>query len=56
LRYRLRCWPPRRRKTVAQVQFWGGTAPAFDACYHNAWDAIANINDIALDRNSDAIA
>jgi aminopeptidase S len=44
------------RKTAAQVQLWGGTAAAFDACYHSSCDTIANINDTALDRNSDAIA
>lgn len=44
------------RKTAAQVQLWGGTAAAFDACYHRACDTITNINDTALDRNSDAIA
>ncbi|MCY1137969.1 M20/M25/M40 family metallo-hydrolase [Actinoplanes sp. Pm04-4] len=44
------------RKTAAQVQLWGGTAAAFDPCYHSSCDTIANINDTALDRNSDAIA
>ena len=44
------------RKTAAQVQLWGGTASAFDPCYHASCDTIANINDTALDRNSDAIA
>jgi aminopeptidase S len=44
------------RKTAAQVTLWGGTATVFDACYHSACDTIANINDTALDRNSDAIA
>ncbi|GAA0506042.1 hypothetical protein Ade02nite_90990 [Paractinoplanes deccanensis] len=44
------------RKTTAQVQLWGGTATAFDPCYHSSCDTIANINDTALDRNSDAIA
>jgi aminopeptidase S len=44
------------RKTAAQVQLWGGTAAAFDACYHSSCDTISNINDTALDRNSDAIA
>jgi aminopeptidase S len=45
-----------RRKTPAQVAKWGGTAAAFDACYHRACDTIANIHDTALDRNTDAIA
>ncbi|GAA2701820.1 M28 family metallopeptidase [Actinoplanes palleronii] len=44
------------RKTAAQVTLWGGTATAFDACYHASCDTTANINDTALDRNSDAIA
>lgn len=46
-----------RTKTAAQAQKWGGTAgQAFDRCYHRACDTTANINDTALDRNSDAIA
>ena len=44
------------RKTAAQVQLWGGTATTFDPCYHASCDTITNINDTALDRNSDAIA
>ena len=41
---------PRRQK-------WGGTAgEAFDRCYHSSCDTTSNINDTALDRNSDAIA
>ena len=44
------------RKTAAQVQLWGGTATTFDPCYHASCDTSANINDTALDRNSDAIA
>jgi aminopeptidase S len=44
------------RKTAAQVQLWGGTAAAFDPCYHRACDTLTNVNDTALDRNSDAIA
>ncbi|MFF1709535.1 M28 family metallopeptidase [Streptomyces sp. NPDC058268] len=44
-------------KTSAQAQKWGGTAgQAFDRCYHASCDTSANINDTALDRNSDAIA
>ncbi|MFD8145832.1 M28 family metallopeptidase [Streptomyces sp. NPDC059708] len=44
-------------KTAAQAQKWGGTSgKAFDACYHASCDTTANINDTALDRNSDAIA
>ncbi|KIF05942.1 Leupeptin-inactivating enzyme 1, partial [Streptomyces sp. RSD-27] len=44
-------------KTAAQAQKWGGTSgKAFDACYHSSCDTKANIDDTALDRNSDAIA
>ncbi|WP_030298083.1 M28 family metallopeptidase [Streptomyces katrae] len=44
-------------KTAAQAQKWGGTSgQAFDRCYHSACDTTANLNDTALDRNSDAIA
>ncbi|MFC7302874.1 M28 family metallopeptidase [Streptomyces monticola] len=46
-----------RTKTSAQAQKWGGTAgQAFDRCYHSSCDTTANINDTALDRNSDAVA
>ncbi|MBT2506424.1 M28 family peptidase [Streptomyces sp. ISL-98] len=46
-----------RTKTSAQAQKWGGTAgTAFDRCYHSSCDTTANINDTALDRNSDATA
>ncbi|MEU7282868.1 M28 family peptidase [Streptomyces sp. NPDC045431] len=46
-----------RTKTSAQAQKWGGTAgQAFDRCYHSSCDTTANINDTALDRNSDALA
>jgi aminopeptidase S len=45
------------RKTSAQAAKWGGTAgQPFDRCYHSSCDTSANINDTALDRNSDAIA
>ncbi|MFI7343826.1 M28 family metallopeptidase [Streptomyces sp. NPDC050085] len=44
-------------KTAAQAQKWGGTAgKRFDACYHASCDTASNINDAALDHNSDAIA
>ncbi|MER7192351.1 M28 family metallopeptidase [Streptomyces flaveolus] len=44
-------------KTSAQAAKWGGTAgQAFDRCYHSSCDTTANINDTALNRNSDAIA
>ncbi|MBB4156956.1 aminopeptidase S [Streptomyces cinereoruber] len=45
-----------RVKTSAQVSKWGGTATAFDRCYHSSCDTTSNINDTALDRNSDAVA
>ncbi|AHH95479.1 M28 family metallopeptidase [Kutzneria albida] len=46
------------RKTSAQAAKWGGTAgAAYDSCYHRACDRFpSNINDVALDRFSDAIA
>ncbi|MFF0744595.1 M28 family metallopeptidase [Streptomyces sp. NPDC004111] len=45
------------RKTAAQAQKWGGTSGvAFDRCYHSSCDNTSNINDTALDRNSDAVA
>ena len=44
------------RKTAAQVTLWGGTATAFDPCYHSSCDGLSNINATALDRNSDALA
>ncbi|WP_166024322.1 M28 family peptidase, partial [Streptomyces chilikensis] len=46
-----------RVKTAAQATKWGGTSgQAFDRCYHSSCDSTANINDTALDRNSDALA
>jgi aminopeptidase S len=46
-----------RTKSSAQAQKWGGTAgQAFDRCYHSSCDTTTNINDTALDRNSDAAA
>ncbi|QEU91106.1 M28 family metallopeptidase [Streptomyces kanamyceticus] len=46
-----------RAKSSAQAQKWGGSAgQAFDRCYHSSCDSSSNINDTALDRNSDAIA
>jgi aminopeptidase S len=45
------------RKSAAQAAKWGGTAGlAFDRCYHSSCDTTANIDDTALNRNSDAIA
>ncbi|MEU3790471.1 M28 family metallopeptidase [Streptomyces fructofermentans] len=44
-------------KTAAQAAKWGGTAgTAFDRCYHSSCDTTSNINDTALNRNSDALA
>ncbi|MFF9103289.1 M28 family metallopeptidase [Streptomyces rubrogriseus] len=45
------------RKTSAQAAKWGGTVgQPFDRCYHSSCDTTANIDDTALDRNSDAVA
>ncbi|MFG3546647.1 M28 family metallopeptidase [Streptomyces sp. NPDC047725] len=45
------------RKTSAQAAKWGGTVgQPFDPCYHTSCDTTANINDTALNRNSDAVA
>ncbi|MFS8204920.1 M28 family metallopeptidase [Streptomyces sp. CWNU-52B] len=44
-------------KSTAQAAKWGGTAgQAFDRCYHSSCDTTANIDDTALNRNSDALA
>jgi aminopeptidase S len=44
-------------KTAAQAAEWGGTSgKAFDDCYHRSCDTASNIDDTALDHNSDAIA
>jgi Zn-dependent M28 family amino/carboxypeptidase len=44
-------------KTAAQALKWGGTAGiAYDPCYHAGCDTLANVNNHALDVNSDAIA
>ncbi|MFF8868330.1 M28 family metallopeptidase [Streptomyces sp. NPDC015139] len=46
-----------RTKTAAQATKWGGTSgQAFDRCYHSSCDTSVNIDDTALDRNSDALA
>ncbi len=45
------------RKTQAEADLWGGVAGrAYDPCYHSACDDLGNIDDAALNRNSDAIA
>jgi Zn-dependent M28 family amino/carboxypeptidase len=44
-------------KTEEQEAIWGGTAgEQFDPCYHEACDTLGNINQHALDVNSDLIA
>jgi Zn-dependent M28 family amino/carboxypeptidase len=44
-------------KTAAQVALYGGIAGvAYDSCYHQACDTIANVNDTALDQMSDGAA
>jgi len=46
-----------REKTAAQAEMWGGQAgEPFDPCYHSACDTTSNVDDTALDHNSDAIA
>jgi Zn-dependent M28 family amino/carboxypeptidase len=44
-------------KTAAEAATWGGAADiAYDPCYHQACDTLANNSDKALNTNSDAIA
>jgi Zn-dependent M28 family amino/carboxypeptidase len=44
-------------KTAEQQAIWGGTTDEqFDPCYHEACDDLDNVNDHALDVNSDLIA
>jgi Zn-dependent M28 family amino/carboxypeptidase len=44
-------------KTAAEAATWGGTAGvAYDHCYHQACDTLANVNLAALDTNIDAVA
>jgi Zn-dependent M28 family amino/carboxypeptidase len=44
-------------KSAAQVPLYGGMAGvAYDHCYHQACDTIANVNNVALDQMSDAAA
>ena len=44
-------------KTAEQAAKWGGTAgAAFDPCCHAACDTFANVNLVALDEMTDAIA
>jgi len=44
-------------KTEEQAAIWGGTAgEQFDPCYHEACDTLGNVNEHALEVNSDLIA
>jgi Zn-dependent M28 family amino/carboxypeptidase len=44
-------------KTADQAAKWGGTAGvAFDPCYHQACDTFTNVNLLALDEMTDAVA
>ena len=44
-------------KTPEQAQIYGGTAGiAYDPCYHQACDTIANVNETALNQMTDAAA
>ena len=44
-------------KTAEEAATWGGTAGgAYDPCYHQACDTLANVNLAALDVNVDAVA
>jgi Zn-dependent M28 family amino/carboxypeptidase len=44
-------------KTEEQANKWGGIAgQSFDPCYHQACDNLGNVDRVALDRNSDALA
>jgi aminopeptidase Y len=44
-------------KTPDEVALWGGTAGiAYDPCYHQACDTYTNVNEHALEVNSDAVA
>jgi len=43
--------------SAALAAKWGGTAgKPFDPCYHKACDGLANLDEVALDRHSDAAA
>ena len=44
-------------KTAREAEIYGGTAGlAYDPCYHSACDDLSNVNHVALDQMSDAIA
>ncbi len=55
---RVDCSPePKASRPQAEVALWGGTAgQQYDPCYHAACDTFDNVNEVALDTNSDAIA
>lgn len=45
------------KKTAQQASLWGGTAgEPYDPCYHLACDTPDNVNEYALEMNSDALA
>lgn len=45
------------RKAPDQAQAWGGQpGAAYDRCYHQACDRLENVDRVALDRNTDAVA
>ena len=44
-------------KGQEEATLWGGTAGrAFDPCYHQACDRLSNVDQVAFDRNVDAMA
>ena len=44
-------------KTPEQARLWGGTAGrAYDPCYHQRCDRLAGVDQVAFDRNVDAMA
>ncbi|MGH3778414.1 MAG: M28 family metallopeptidase [Pseudonocardiaceae bacterium] len=46
-----------QEKTAEQAARWGGQADeVFDRCYHEACDRLENIDSVALDRYTDAVA
>ncbi|MGH3920160.1 MAG: M28 family metallopeptidase [Pseudonocardiaceae bacterium] len=46
-----------QEKTAEQAARWGGQAgEVFDPCYHTACDRLDNVDSIALDRYTDAVA
>ncbi|MGH3899171.1 MAG: M28 family metallopeptidase [Pseudonocardiaceae bacterium] len=46
-----------QEKTAEQAERWGGQAgEVFDPCYHTACDRLDNVDSVALDRFTDAVA